>query len=154
MDTISSVKPSQQAKATMEALEQIRKDLSVHCDAVYQTIENSNRNSATQPVDGNTAPSLEQHMQPLSSPQTPIESTTWNPESSSNHGKYIFSSLKILLFRLKSLYLNERFEILNLFLTTTLLNITATRNILNLVLFIIIRTTYLHPKMVGHMHTS
>lgn len=94
MDTVSSVQPSQQAKATMEALEKVRKDLSVHCDAVFQAIEHSNRNSASQAVDGNTAPSLEQHIQPLSSPQSPSESTIWNPESSTNRGKYRFSYFK------------------------------------------------------------
>lgn len=99
MDTVSSHQPSQQAKATMEALEKVRKDLSVHCDTVFQAIENSNRNSQT--VDSSTAPSLEQHMQPLSSPQTPIESTIWNPESSANRGKYKRFYLKVSLLRLK-----------------------------------------------------
>lgn len=94
MDTVSSVQPSQQAKAIMEALEKVRMDLSVHCDAVFQTIENSNRTSASPAVDGNTAPSREQHLQPLSSPQPPNESTAWNPESSINRGKYRFSYFK------------------------------------------------------------
>lgn len=105
METVSSAQPSQQAKATMEALEKVRMDLSVHCDAVFQAIENANRNSAAQAVDGNTAPSLEQHMQPLSSPQTPNESSTWNPESSTNRGKYRFSFLKFSFFRLNISFL-------------------------------------------------
>lgn len=113
MDTVSSVQPSKQAKATMEALEKVRNDLSGHCDAVFQAIENANRLSASKAVDGNTAPSLEQHKQPLSSPQTPIESTTWNPESSANRGKYIFSYLKVFLFRLKILCWRSDFSINN-----------------------------------------